>query len=233
MGDEQLRRMREARLKRLAEKGTGSEVPRSSPAPKPRPTVHHQPAANPRPAPPRPVRRPVRTPAARPAPRPRPQTARSGAPAPGTPRFGSGEPSRLGHAAALSALLWTVLLTSGWQLPFELAAEVPVSWALPTELALREEAAPWFPDLFRYTLSSGPAADKHWLYPALAVAAAFVLRWTRSLPAALHALLGWSAALYGAAALTALGPWALRSWPVTAAVLIVSLLVLFRQPPKR
>ncbi|WP_158708346.1 MULTISPECIES: hypothetical protein [unclassified Streptomyces] len=219
MGDEQLRRMREARLRRLAEQSRGSAMPR------PRSASHAQSAPS----------RSRRTPAQPSKPRPasRPSATRprgSGAPANRTPRFGTGEPSRLGHAAALSALLWTVLLATGWALPLELADEVRLSWPGPTKLAVRAETAPWFPDLVQYVLFSGPAAEKQWLYPAVAVAAAFVLRWSRSLPATLHALLGWSAALYGFAALTALGPWALRMWPVTAVIAGVSLLLLFRRP---
>ncbi|MEF9907693.1 hypothetical protein [Streptomyces sp. P9-A2] len=205
--------MREARLRRLAEQNPGFATP--SP----------QPASHPRPAPPRPRSAP------RPARRPGAATPRgSGAPAHRDPRLGTGEPSRLGHAAALSALLWAVLLTTGRQLPLKLARDLPLSWAEPAELATREETAPWFPRFFEYVVFSGPAEGKLWLYPALAVSAAFVVRWSRSLPAAFHALLGWSAALYGFAALTALGPWALRLWPVTAVIGLLSLLMLFRRP---
>jgi hypothetical protein len=95
---------------------------------------------------------------------------------------------------------------------------------------VREEAAPWYRDLVQYVFLSGPAVEKQWLYPAIAVAAAFALRWSRALPVAFHALLGWSAAVYGFAALTALGPWALRMWPVTAVIGGLSLLMLFRRP---
>lgn len=213
MGDEQLERMREARLRRLAEQNRGSAMPRL------------RPASHPQPAPPSP------RPARRPAPGPGTSIPRgSGTPAHRTPRLGTGEPSRLGHAAALSALLWTVLLTTDWQLPLKLARELSLSWAWPAELAAREETAPWFFHFFEYAMFSGPAAGKLWLYPALAVAAAFVVRWSASLPAAFHALLGWSAALYGFTALAALGPWALRMWPVTTVIVLLSLLMLFRRP---
>ncbi|MFH9060094.1 hypothetical protein ACH4GM_02510 [Streptomyces coeruleorubidus] len=219
MGDEQLRHMREARLRRLAEQRQGSATPR------PRPASHAQPAPS------RPRHTPDQPSKPRPTPRPSAPTSRGGgAPANRTPRFGTGEPSRLGHAAALSALLWTVLLATGWALPMELADDVRRSWSWPAEMAARAETAPWFPDLVQYVLYGGPAAEQQWLYPAVAVAAAFVLRWSGSLPAACHALLGWSAALYGFAALTALGPWALRMWPVTAVIGGVSLLLLFRRP---
>lgn len=219
MGDEQLRRMREARQRRLTEQSGGPAVPR------PRPASH------PQPAPPRPRRTSDRPTTPRPAPRASAPSPRgSSSPANRAPRLGTGEPSRLGHAAALSALLWTVLLATGWQLPLELADRVRLSWPWPAELAAREESAPWFPDLVQHVLLSGPAAEKQWLYPAIAVAAAFVLRWSRSLPHVFHALLGWSAAVYGFAALTALGPWALRMWPVTAVVGGLSLLLLFRRP---
>lgn len=105
-----------------------------------------------------------------------------------------------------------------------------MSWAWPAEIAAQEQTASWFPRFFEYVLHSGPAAERLWLYPALAVAAAFVVRWSTSLSAAAHALLGWSAALYGFTALTAVGPWALRLWPVTAVIVLLSLLTLFRRP---
>ncbi|MFI2640584.1 hypothetical protein [Streptomyces sp. NPDC018610] len=137
--------------------------------------------------------------------------------------------SRLGHVAALSSLLWTVLLVTGWQLPLRLAGDLPFEWEWTVKLAIRERTAPWFFPFFHDVLGSGPAEGRLWLYPALAVAAALVVRWSAAPPPAVRALLEWPAALYGFAALTALGPWALTVWPVTVVMVLLSLVVLPRR----
>jgi hypothetical protein len=217
MVDETTRRMREALRQRKAQ---GNAAP---PPPPPRRPV-------PPPVPPTPWRPPGR---------PDSSPARAGSRT--RSHLGLDPVTSLGHGLALVALLTLVLATptwpgpgvsSRWTKPVDWAYRSSEHWPRPTEASLWLTRSEHYEDvrwkLLDHLFTHGHGFAGPWLYPALAVAVALLLRCFR-LPTPVQAVLGWASGLFGALAMTALVPGALVLWTATLVFVLVSVpLVVWR-----
>ncbi|MBB1252170.1 hypothetical protein [Streptomyces alkaliterrae] len=138
---------------------------------------------------------------------------------------GLGGLARIGHAGALTVLVWQLFVMWRWRLPFEKSAEMAPHWSAPFELAEALAASAQFGEHRVTVLSWGPPLP--WFLPACAVLAVVLLRAVR-LPNGFQWLLGSCAAGYGLLALYVNGPLYLRHWPLTTLLFVVSLWALYR-----
>ncbi|MDJ0385856.1 hypothetical protein [Streptomyces sp. G-G2] len=134
---------------------------------------------------------------------------------------GLGQNAAVGQAAALSLLLWQLLVLSGWTAPLRLSEQLSPHWSHPRELAMSELHADWFSDLRDAVLLQGPGREYPWLFPTCAMVLYLLVRVGR-LPVALQALLGTLIAAYGPVALVASAPSLLLQWPLTLVLVTLS-----------
>jgi hypothetical protein len=156
-------------------------------------------------------------------------------------RLGLGPVTSLGHGLALVSLLTLVLATpdrigpgmsAHWTKLLGWVYQGSDQWGRPFQASLWLTRSEHYDEvrspLLDHLFTHGHGLTSPWLYPALAVAVALLLRCFR-LPTPVQAVLGWATGLFGALAMTALLPGALMLWVATLVFALVSVpLVVWR-----